>query len=173
IEDDILDEQKEGTPFRKAASELEAAREKQKSVEEKVLAQNESQSQLSGLTGSKFSDARRSILELSPDYLAARSALDTTAREFDRIRRELFSNDKDWKATADALTQARKDEHAAEEKTHSGTSGRVKNTVTARNANEAAAAAKAAIAQAEAIIRANGGAKYLSNSNNQPAKKKN
>src|SRR5207249_10832032 len=97
---------------------------------------------------------------------------DTTARDFDRIRRELFSNDKDWKSTADALTQARKDEHAAEEKTHSGTSGRAKNTVTARNASEAAAAAKAAIAQAEPIIRANGCARYRTNSNNTPSTKK-
>jgi len=173
IEDDILDEQKEGSPFRKAASELEAAREKLKKIEESVLAQSESQTRLSGLTGSKLSDARRSILELSPDYVAARTILDTAGRDFDRIRRELFSSDKDWKAAADALTQARKDEKEAEQKTHSGTSGRVKNTVTARNANEAAAEAKAVIAQAEAIIKANGGAKYLNTSNNQPAKKKN
>src|SRR5262249_49514802 len=136
-------------------------------------AQSESQSRLSGLTGSKLSDARRSILELSPDYLAARMAFDTAAHDFDRIRRDLFSADKDWKAASEALAQARKDEKAAEQKTHSGTSGRVKNTVTARNANEAAAEAKAVIAQAEAIIKANGGSKYLNTSNNQQAKKKN
>jgi hypothetical protein len=172
IEDEILEEQKEDSPFGKAAKELEAARNKLKEVEEKTLAQSSAQTQLSGLSGSKLTDARRSILELSPDYLAARTALESTARDFDRVRRELLSSDKDWKATADALTQARKEEKEAEEKTHSGASGRVKNTVTAKNATEAAAAAKAAIAQAEAIIRANGGAKYLTTSNNQPAKKK-
>ena len=173
IEDDILDEQKEGSPFRKAASELETAREKLKKVEAQDLATPEAQSRLSGLTGTKLSDARRSILEFSPDYVGARTTLDTAAHDFDQIRRNLFSSDKDWKAASDALTQARKDERAAEQKTHSGTSGRVKNTVTARNANDAAAEAKAVIAQAEAIIKANGGAKYLSNSNNQQAKKKN
>jgi len=38
--------------------------------------------------------------------------------------------------------------------------------MTVRNASEAAAFARAAIAQAEAVLRANGGSRYLNSSSN-------
>jgi len=73
----------------------------------------------------------------------------------------LFRADRHWKEASETLTQARKDEMTAEEMTHSGTSGRIGLAATAKNASEAAAVARAAIAQAEAVLRATGGARYL------------
>ena len=56
--------------------------------------------------------------------------------------------------------------------THSGSSGRMSLNFTAKNAAEAATVARAAMAQAEAVLRANRGSRYLnspSSSRNPPS----
>jgi hypothetical protein len=164
IESDILGEQKDDSPYAKAKLEVEAARRKLKEIEERALSEQSAQLELTGLSGSKFFDKKTSILELNLEYLQAKAALEAAGSELARIRFELFKNDKDWKDAAEALTQARKDEKEAEEKTHAGSLGRMGTLHTIRNANEAAAAARIAIAQAEAVLKAVGGNKY-----NKPA----
>jgi chromosome segregation ATPase len=174
IEQEILEEQKDDSPYAKAGQHLEAARAKLKEVESQILAEPAVESQLSGLTGSKLDEKRASILGLRPEYLQFKALLEMAGSSWAHIRSELFQNDKDWKAAAEALTQARKDEKAAEEQTHGGTSGRVGTTAKIKNAAEAAAYARATIAQAEAVLRANGGSKYLnspSSSKNPPPRK--
>jgi chromosome segregation ATPase len=156
IEQDIIEEQKDDSPYSKAGKQVETARAKLKEIEQRVLAEPDVQSRLSGLTGGKLDETKASILSLRTEYLIAKSDLATAGSELARIRSELFQADKDWKEAAEALTQARKDERAAEEMTHSGASGRVGALQTAKSAGEAAAAARAAIAQAEAVIKANG-----------------
>jgi len=157
IEHDILEEQKEGSEYAQASKRVEVARTKLNEIEQRIMAEPEVQSKLSGLTGSKLDETRASILSLRTDYLIAKDDLATAGSEMSRIRSELFHSDKDWKEAAEALAQARKEERAAEEMTHSGTSGRVGALQTVKSAGEAAAAARAAIAQAEAAIKANGG----------------
>jgi chromosome segregation ATPase len=164
IENEILGEQTDNSPYAKAGKELETARKKLKDVEERILNEQGVQLQLSGLTGSKLSDKKASILELRPDYLEAKGSLDAAGSAVAHMRSELFQKDSHWKEAAEALTKARKEEKEAEEKTHAGTSGRIANTQTVKNAAEAAAVARAAIAQAESVLRANGGAKYLGSS---------
>jgi hypothetical protein len=160
IEQEILEEQKDDSPYAKAAKLVEAARKKLKDIELQVLEEPNAKLQLSGLSGAKLADERDSILHRRADWLEAKTALDMEAAELAHIRTELFKNDKHWKEAADTLVQARKDESAAEQMTHSGASGRMGLNLTAKNAAEAATVARAAIAQAEAVLRANRGGRY-------------
>ncbi len=164
IEKEILEEQKEDSPYAQTSKLVEAARQKLKDAERRILEEPGVQLQLSGLTGGKLAETKDSILSLRPEYLDARGRLDAEGGSLAHLRSELFQSDKHWKEAAESLTQARREEKAAEEMTHSGASGRVGLKLTARNASEAAAIARAAIAQAEAVLRANGGGRYLNSS---------
>jgi DNA repair exonuclease SbcCD ATPase subunit len=161
IEQEILEEQKEDSPYAKAAKSVESARKKLKDIEGRILEEQSAKLQLSGLSGAKLAEERESILHRHTDWLEAKTNLEMEASELAHIRLELFKNDKHWKEAADTLVQARKDESAAEQMTHSGSSGRIGLTFAAKNAAEAAAVARAAMAQAEAVLRANRGGRYL------------
>lgn len=161
IEQEILEEQKEDSPYAKASKSVESARKKIKDIEGRILDEPNAKLQLSGLSGAKLAEERESILHRHTDWLEAKTALDMEASELAHVRMELFKSDKHWKEAADTLVQARKDESAAEQMTHSGASGRIGLTFTAKNAAEAAAVARAAMAQAEAVLRANRGGRYL------------
>jgi hypothetical protein len=164
IEQEILEEQKEESPYAKAAKQIEAARKKLKNVQDKIESDGAVQVQLQGLTGAKLAETRESIFKSHADYLDAKAALDADAGELSRIRHDLFQADKHWKEAADTLVQARKEESAAEQMTHSGASGLQSMHATVRNASEAAAFARAAMNQAEAVLRTNGGGRYLNSS---------
>jgi hypothetical protein len=172
IEQEILTEQKEDSPYSKAAKLVDAARKKLKDIEQQILEEQNVKLQLSGLSGVKLADERGSVLRRHANWLEAKMALEMEASELAHIRMELFKNDKHWKEAADTLVQARKDESAAEQMTHSGASGRIALNFTAKNAAEAATLARAAMVQAEAILRANRGGRYLnpsSTSRNPPS----
>jgi chromosome segregation ATPase len=156
IEQELLDDQGAGTPMDKATKKLDAARQKLTATEERVLAKPDNESQIAGLTGGKLLEKKTSLLKLEPDYVGAKSDFDAAAAEMSRTRTDLFKSDKDWKETNEALIEARKQEHAAEQKTHEGTGGRVSTTKKVESAAEVAAEARAMIAQAEAVLRANG-----------------
>jgi len=172
IEQEILEEQKEDSPYAKATKLVDSARKKLKDIEDRILEEPSAKLQLSGLSGVKLADERESIFRRHADWLEAKTGLEMEAAELAHIRIELFKSDKHWKEAADTLVQARKDEGAAEQMTHSGASGRIGLTLTAKNAAEAANVARAAMAQAEAVLRANRGGRYLnqpSASRNQPS----
>jgi hypothetical protein len=161
IEKEILEEQPEDSPYVKATKSVEATHEKIKTLEQRILQEQSVEVELSGLTGSKLAEKKESILSLRPEYIEAKALLNMQGSELAHIRSELFHSDKHWKEAAESLTQARKEEKDAEKMTHSGASGRVGLRVTARNASEAAVVARTAIAQAEAVLRMNGGGRYL------------
>jgi len=161
IEREILEEQSADSPYAKATRLVEAARNTVNEIEHRVLEEPSARLQLSGLSGAKLADERDSILHRHADWLEAKTALEMEATDLAHIRLELFKGDEHWKEAAETLVQARKDESAAEQMTHSGASGRIGLNLTARNAAEAATAARAAIAQAEAYLRATRGSGYL------------
>jgi len=176
IEDEVIDQQADDSPYMKSAQALDAAREKQTKLEEQILADPAVSSQLANLSGSDLAAKKTGIFQSRADWVLARDGVNAAASEHARIRSELFRSDKEWKAAAQALTEARNEEKEAQGKTHSGASNRTGNVQTVRNAAEAAAAARMTIAQAEAIIRSHGGKLPNSNANNnknQAAKRKN
>jgi len=155
IEQEILDEQTEDSAYRKAVQKMEAARAKMNAAEERVLKEPAVEAKLASLSGTALNDAKTSLLSLREDYLVPKADFTIEANAVAKLRTELFQADQHWKDTADSLTQARKLEKEAEENTHGGTSGRVGLNLKAKDAKEAAAAARAAIAQADAVIKAN------------------
>jgi hypothetical protein len=163
IEQEIIDEQTEESPYRQASRRVEAARQKVKQVEDRILGEPANAAKLGNLTGGALADAREKLLTSQTEYLLLREEFNTQASILARLRSELFQADQHWKDAVDSLAQARKLENEAEEKTHSGTSGRVGLNLKAKNAAEAAAAARVAIAQADAVIKAN-------SKNNPPSK---
>jgi hypothetical protein len=165
IENEIIEDQAADSPYAKAGLALDAARQKLQAVEQAILAEPDVKLQLSGLSAEKRAERQATLLSFRADYLLAKNALEAAGSEHDRIRRELFREDADWKAAAEALTEARNEEKAAEEKTHSGASGRVGDSQKVRNATEAAAAARTAIARAEAVLRSVGNGNNNNNNN--------
>src|SRR5205085_1729184 len=93
-------------------------------VEDRVLADSGVEAKLAGLNGVNLQKAKTKTLEFDDRYLVAKAELHSQGGTAARIRSELFQADKHWKEAAETLTQARKDEKAAEEMTHSGASGR-------------------------------------------------
>lgn len=155
IEQEIIDEQTEESPYRQASRRVEAARQKMKQLEDRVLSEPANEAKLGDLTGSALAEGREKILSNHTDYLLLKEEFNTQATILAKHRSELFQADQHWKDASDSLAQARKLESEAEGHTHSGTSGRVGLNSKAKNAAEAAAAARAAIAQANAVIKAN------------------
>lgn len=161
IEAEILDEQKADSPYKLAVKELETARANLKGAEDRILANRTAAAKLSGLEGVSLAEAKAKLFELDGDYLAAKAELNAKGSAVAGLRAELFKADTHWKEANDTLTKARQEESSAEEMTHSGVSGRRGLTSTVKNSSDAAAAARAAIAQAEGVLRATGGSRYL------------
>jgi chromosome segregation ATPase len=139
-------------------------------VEERILATPTVQAKLAGLSGNSLQEAKNKIFEFDEKHLAAKDELTAQGSASAKIRAQLFQADKHWKEAAESLTQARKEEKEAEERTHGGASNHVGLNLKAKSAAEAAAAARAAIAQAEAVLRANGAGNLVNNnsSSNKP-----
>lgn len=176
IEEEILDEQPADSPYKQSLKKVEAARQNLKLVEERILAEPAMQAKLAGLSGTSLMEAKAKVFEFNDKYLMAKNELAEQGSEVAKIRGELFQADKHWKEAAESVTQARKDEKEAEEHTHGGASGRVGLSLKAKSAAEAATVARAAIAQAEAVLRANGAGNLISssssyNSPRSPSKK--
>ena len=133
---------------------MEVAREKLAQIEERILSESAVQTKLAGLSGLKLVEAKAAVLDDRADYAKMKLELEIAGRELGRIRTELFQADKDWREAAEALAQAHKDEREAEEETRGGSTARSASTSKIKDSAEAAAAARAAIARAEKVIRA-------------------
>jgi hypothetical protein len=172
IEQEIIEEQMEDSPYRQASKRMETARQKLKAMEDRILSEPANETKLAALSGVALAEAKGNILSLREDYLVPKEDFNTEANALAKIRSELFQADQHWKDAADSLSQARKLEKDAEENTHGGTSGRVGLNLKAKNAAEAAAAARVAIAQADAVLKANSKNNAPGNNNGSPSKAK-
>jgi chromosome segregation ATPase len=171
IESDILDEQPPDSPFAKAAQRVSLARQKLSQLEEQVLSQESVARELEALSGAERAQRRTAILSAHPDYKTIKEELDQAVSEMDRIRRQLFQNDPDWREASKALQQARDEEKAAQAQIKSAGHTKAEAGQSVASADQAIAAARAAIAQAEAVLRAaraNPQGKAPSNNNKKP-----
>jgi chromosome segregation ATPase len=154
IESDILDEQPPDSPFGKAAQRVSLARQKLNQLEEQILSQEAVARELDALSGAERAQRRMAILSANSDYAAVKEELAQAVDEMERIRRQLFQNDPDWREASKALQEAREEEKAAQAKTRSAGHDKAEAGQSLREADQAVAAARAAIAQAEAVLRA-------------------
>ena len=171
IEQEILEEQTRTSPYTTAANAVETARAALTKIENRILAESDVQSQLAGLSGVRLVEKQTSILSLRADYIPAKANLDAAGANVARIRDELFQADADWKEASEALAEARLVEQKAEADTRGPTSGRISTAKTAKTADEAAAQARAAIAQADRVIKSIENKKQNDKKNDPPRKK--
>lgn len=153
IEQEILADQAAGSPYAEAVAKLEAARGELSRLEAALLAKPAVASGLEGLTGQELTAKKVQLLGQQPEYVVAKGRLAAAADEVDRIRRELFAADSDWKGTAEDLTQARKDENEAEKKAAEQGPSQLAPGRDLRSAEHAAAAARQALTQAESTLK--------------------
>jgi hypothetical protein len=153
IQNEILDEQSAGSAYALAQLEVASARRELEAIKSRILSQPEVSAKLAGQQGVALTNLTSAELVTHLDYAAAKSRLDTAAAEIDRIRRELFRADEDWQQTADALMQAKQDIQTAEQEAKASGLTRLGPLQDYRKASDAAAAARAVIAQAEGTLR--------------------
>ncbi|MDX1944241.1 MAG: hypothetical protein SFU86_02460 [Pirellulaceae bacterium] len=174
IEQEIIAEQSADSPYAQALAEFEKAKRDLQALETMILSRPEVQARLAALTGIDVVTERASELDRHPERLTARSRVELAAKVLDQIRRELYHADQDWTDTADALTEARAEKKEAEEDTHSVS--RLGPLHDFKNAQQAAAYAKRAIAQGEATLKQVSKAKSKAANkpgSNSPSKSKN
>lgn len=152
IEQEILSGQAQDSPYAQAVVQLDAAKRALAATEAKVLAIPENVTALSGLAGTDLAKKRADLLELSGEYLSAKESLIAAGSEIDRVRRELFRADADWKSTSEALGQAHKEEREAEHKAAAEGPSQLAPSRDLRSAEKAAAAAQQSLAQAESVL---------------------
>ena len=109
LEEDILNEQSADSPYALAQLEFGKAKRELAAVEKRLLADPALQSQLSGQDGGP-PPLKSVVLAGEFEYIQAKAVFDLAAKEVERIRRELFRTDEDWKAGAEALTEARQEQ---------------------------------------------------------------
>ena len=153
IEQEIVADQSADSPYATALARLEAARGEQSRVQAAYLAKPEAASALAGLAGPELAAKKAELLDLHPEYTAAKERMAAAGSEVDRLRRELFRADSDWKETAEALTQARQEENEAEKKAAAQGTSQLAPSRDLRQADRAAAAARQSLAQAEDTLR--------------------
>jgi len=153
IEEEILADQSADSPYGAAQAKLEAARRELSRAEAALLARPEIANSLAGLGRQELAVKKAELLDRQPEYAVAKGRLVAAGGEVDRIRRELFQADSDWKGTAEDLTQARKDENEAEKKAAAQGTSQLAPGRDLRKAENAAAAAREALTQAESTLK--------------------
>lgn len=153
IQNEILDEQSADSPYALAQQEVASAKRELEAIKSRILSQPEVSSKLASQQGIALYHLTSNELATHPEYLGAKVRLDKAAADIDRIRRELFRADEDWRLTAEALTQAKQDIQTAEQEAKTSGMSRLGPLSDYRTASNAAAAARAVIAQAEGTLR--------------------
>ena len=177
IETEILDQQADDSPLALAEDKVDQAKDHLDEIATRLLDSPAIKEKLAGLKGSEFYARRAEVLSLEPEYSLARSQLQLVADDLERIRRELFQSDSGWKSTAESLVEARKDEAKADSSSASSGMSRLAPLGDLRKASNAAAAARQAIAQSEAVLKSlkstpkKPATSYSSSTNKKPNKK--
>lgn len=151
-EREILSEQSVDTEYYRVHEELNAAKKELAAAKEEVLTPDVV-SELETLKGAARVQATNDRLELSPRYLLAHARVTTAGKELERIKSALFHADEDWKGTNQALADVRHDISVARGEAKTSGFSRLKPLSEYREASQAAAAARAAIAQAEGVLK--------------------
>lgn len=172
IEEEILGEQSVDTDYTRVRTELLAAKKEMAEARAEVLARPEVARELELLKGVPKTTATNKLLESSPRYVAAHNRVTVAGSELEKIKSQLFHADTDWKETRHALSEVQHDISVAKGEASTAGFSRLKPLTEYREASQAAAAARAAIAQAEGVIRSLGPAAKSGSSTNSVAKKK-
>jgi hypothetical protein len=153
IEKEILSEQSSDTPYAKTLEELNTAKKQAAAAKAQIMARPDVIDELANLKGVALTNATNLRLETFLAYADPNLRAKTAAKELERIKLELFRADIDWKETHQALVDVQHDISIARSEAAAAGFSRAKPLGDYREASHAAAAARAAIAQAEGVLR--------------------
>lgn len=154
IEKEILSEQSVDTEYHRVHEELNSAKKEMAAAKAEILVRPEVVRELSDLKGVAKTTATNDRLETYPRYAAAHVRVLAAGKELERIKSELFRADADWKETNQALVDVRHDISLSKREASAAGFQRLKPLGDYREASQAAGAARAAIAQAEGVLKA-------------------
>lgn len=153
IEQEILNGQKAGSPYRQAKDKLETARRELAALEFKLLKEGRyEERKAQAQEASEVFKLRESILASSKEYTVAKGLADDAAKELNHVRLDLLHEDKDWKEISDALADAHRGEERAQDKANSAGVSRLGPLKDSRDAAQVAAYAQAHIAAAKSLL---------------------
>lgn len=153
VEKEILADEPEDSDYGLARAALDADKKKLAELEKSLLSNPEVAEKLRQLTGNDLTAAKTKILESSSEHPLAKAAVANSARHLDQVIAQTLSEHEDWKHISEALADARTEESQATDRATASGASKLSPSIDLRKAENAAAAAKKAIAQGEAVMR--------------------
>jgi len=156
-EADILDDQGPETPLGKAKAALDEAQRALDVELHRVVSLPEHAATLT--PAERSAEARalsakdRQTLQSDTQYLLALSSLENAKRDYARVREDVFKRDPEWVAASKAVGEAHRKESKAKRDGSAGALPAMSTKRNLRTSQEVAAAARATIAQGEAMLR--------------------
>lgn len=153
VEKEILADEPEDSDYGLARAALDADKKKLAELEKSLLSNPEVAEKLRQLTGNDLTAAKTKILESSSEHPLAKATVANSARHLDQVIAQTLSEHEDWKHISEALADARTEESQATDRATASGASKLSPSIDLRKAENAAAAAKKAIAQGEAVMR--------------------
>ncbi|WP_254513662.1 hypothetical protein [Anatilimnocola floriformis] len=156
IEEDILAEQTAKTPYYQITEEIRATKEHLVATEKKLTESADFIHKYDQVRSNDGAQAafrlRQTTLENDTDYLLQKTTLTTLSEKRDVLKRELFHKDKEWLAHQAQLAEAHKEEREASIDLYGSAKERAEPKEQIKTAQQAAAAARESMAQAQQIL---------------------
>lgn len=160
IEEDILAEQSSDTPYAKLFEEIRKTKRDLAAAEARITGDAAFIRELERLKQEKGAGAaiefRQFSLNTDLEYAGLHAELVAAVDKQTKLKRELFEKDPEWQSTHDLLLESHKAEHAASAEVHHHAPERAAPKRDIKDAQQASEAARAAMAQAEQVLRSLG-----------------
>lgn len=158
IEADILKEQKSESDYVRFQTELQDKKGQLARLESKLLGTTEFAAKKATLLKSTEGPAavaayRKETLDHDSEYTTLKLRVEELNVTLGKLKRELFTNDSEWKETHDAMVEAHKDVDEANGEVYKKAPDRMDPLRDIKSAKQAAAAARTVMAQAEAVLK--------------------
>lgn len=165
VEKEILADEPADSEYGLARAALDDAKAKLTSLEKELLSKPEVEAKLKSLSGPDLSEAKAKIFDASTEHTLAKLTVTGQARQLEQIVTKVYHEHEDWNHLAEALADAHKEESQAKDRTVSSGASKLDPAQDLRKATNAAAAARNAIAQGEAVLKRLGGSNNNNNKN--------
>jgi len=153
VEKEILAAEPEDSDYGAARAALDADKKKLAELEKSLLSDPDVAEKLRHLTGSELTAAKAKLYDSSSEHTLAKTTVAASARRLDQVIASTLAEHEDWKHISEALADAHNEESQVTNRTISSGAAKLSPSLDLRKAENAAAAAKNAIAQGEAVLR--------------------
>ena len=167
IEDDILLEQPSDSLYSRSALETRETKNQIAAIEKRLTEAPEFFSKVEAIRAAEGPAAafrwRQSMLASDPQLSALKLTLTSQVDKQAKLKRELFQQDSEWRSAHDSLLQCQTEERKAKAEVYASAPDRAEPKREIKDARQAVAAARSAMAQAEQVLRSLGASPKASN----------